>query len=96
MLAKNLFDFLPHRSCKQKKERRQQRYIYICIGNSQSIKWLLLSWHDSNDDKDDISTLTIYNMQKRKSLLHRKNMTGEVVVIIIILLLMCVHAIVCV
>lgn len=46
-------------------KKKANRYTYIYIGNSQSIKWLLLSWHDSNDDKDDISTLTIYSMQKK-------------------------------
>lgn len=69
---------------------------------NQSIKWCLLSWHD----KDDILTLTIYNIQtkknrsqlqdeeRRKKNETTKNMTEEVVVIM--LLLMCVHAIVCV
>lgn len=92
MLAKNLFDFLPHRL------REEKLFCSQAIMLNQSIKWCLLSWHDSNDDKDDILTLTIYNIEKdlncKTMMTTKKNMTGDVVVIM--LLLMCVHAIVCV
>jgi hypothetical protein len=62
MLTKNLFDFLPHPL------REEEKCVMLNQSINQSIKWLLLvvSWHDYNDDKDDILASTIYNKQQQK------------------------------